>query len=352
MLSDLGNEVEWISYNENSFTLKLFRKLYRLLCGKGGSFTHSRLSSWGKVRTISTDLNKFDVIFIPGQVDVVAGLKTKTPIVYYTDGTVPLMINYYWFNFTKRAIEEAKKVELIAKNNTQISIYASSWARNSAINDYGVSKKSSYVLPFGANLTTNDLAEVSEKNNTNNKKNFNIIFSGVDWKRKGGQIAVDAVEKLNIDGYNATLTVCGARDINDNIKELPFVNYLGFLNKENEKEYRLYLNAWKNADVMILPTRAECAGIVFNEASAFGVPTLTTDTGGVANYVKNGVNGYRLSLSATGIEYAKKLEDIITGNELPILSENAKELYRESNSWSAWGKKMNKILSQNIRSNS
>lgn len=34
--------------------------------------------------------------------------------------------------------------------------------------------------------------------------------------------------------------------------------------------------------LLLLPTRAECAGIVFNEASAYGVPILLTDTGGVS----------------------------------------------------------------------
>lgn len=97
---------------------------------------------------------------------------------------------------------------------------------------------------------------------------------------------------------------------------------------------------------MILPTRVECSGIVFNEASGFGVPTFTTDTGGISNYVKNGVNGYRLPLSATGEEFADKLEEIIQNDELPSLSANAKKVYEESNSWDAWGKKINVLMDE------
>lgn len=96
--------------------------------------------------------------------------------------------------------------------------------------------------------------------------------------------------------------------------------------------------------VLILPTRAECAGVVFE--SGFGVPTLTTDTGGVSNYVKNGVNSYRLLLSAIGKEFADMLEEIIQNDELPSLSEKCKKMYRESNSWDAFGKKINVLVDE------
>lgn len=82
------------------------------------------------------------------------------------------------------------------------------------------------------------------------------------------------------------MTIVGIKNLDNRVKELNFVNYLGFLDKEDKKDYRKYLDAWKKVNILLLPTRAECAGIVFNEASAFGVPSLSVDTGGVADYVK------------------------------------------------------------------
>ncbi|WP_270350498.1 glycosyltransferase [Ligilactobacillus salivarius] len=76
---------------------------------------------------------------------------------------------------------------------------------------------------------------------------------------------------------------------------------------------------------MLLPTRAECAGIVFNEASAFGVPSLSVDTGGVADYVKNNINGYRMPLSANGEDFALKIEEWIKEDKLSTLSKGAKK---------------------------
>lgn len=43
---------------------------------------------------------------------------------------------------------------------------------------------------------------------------------------------------------------------------------------------------------LLLPTIAECAGIVFAEASGYGIPSITYDTGGVGTYVIDGINGF------------------------------------------------------------
>lgn len=43
-----------------------------------------------------------------------------------------------------------------------------------------------------------------------------ILFSGVDWERKGGEIAVDTVMQLNAAGIRATLYVAGIKDLPQN----------------------------------------------------------------------------------------------------------------------------------------
>jgi glycosyltransferase involved in cell wall biosynthesis len=60
-----------------------------------------------------------------------------------------------------------------------------------------------------------------------------------------------------------------------------------------------------------LPTRAEAAGIVFCEASAFGVPSLTLKTGGVEDYVRNGINGICLPYNSKPKDFAKSILEIV-----------------------------------------
>lgn len=335
-----------VEYN-NMMTNKFLAKVYRVFYGKG-SFIHSRLMSRYHINSIDKDLNKYDLIFIPAQVDIVAGLKTSTPIIYYTDGTIPLMVDYYWFNFSNRAIKEAKLIEERALKNASLNIFSSEWAANSAIKDYGIDSNRVDVLPFGANID-DSLINYKVKDYSQTKK-LNILFSGVDWVRKGGNIAVDTVKRLNERGINSTLYVCGIRneDFPTELNNVDYVKNVGFLNKNEESDLQKYLDIWENTDIFILPTRAECSAIVLNEANAYGVPILTTETGGLANYVINGINGQRLPLQANGKDYASVIEDWIKDKKLEKLSLGARKLYETSNSWKAWGTKFASVIKGKI----
>lgn len=348
-LETSGHHVEWIPYKNSRFINKVLSKVYRIFFGKG-SYYHSRLiSNYHKVSINNHDLNKYDLIFVPAQVDIVAGLITNVPIVYYTDGTVPVMLNYYWFGFNEKAIKEAKIVEKKALDNATLNIFASHWAANSAINDYKVSSKKVDVLPFGANID-DSLINYKEKDYNSHENELNLLFSGVNWERKGGNIAVDAIRELNNRGIKATLYICGIKqnDLPEDIVGLNYIKNVGFLNKNNESELREYLKIWEQTDIFILPTKAECFGIVFNEANAYGIPILTTDTGGISDCVINGENGQRLPLDARGSEYADIIQKWIENHELDRLSKNARKIYLSKNNWNAWGEKFNALANQII----
>lgn len=170
------------------------------------------------------------------------------------------------------------------------------------------------------------------------------MFSGVDWERKGGEIAVDTVVQLNKAGIRATLHVAGIRELPQKHRDNPYVNNIGFLNKNIPEQYDRYVRLWQQTDILLLPTRAECSAIVYCEAAAYGIPVFTTDTGGISNYVENGVNGYRLPLSGTGADFAGKIRECIRMQELPGMSENARKLYKRKLSWSAWSSHFARII--------
>lgn len=94
-----------------------------------------------------------------------------------------------------------------------------------------------------------------------------------------------------------------------------------------------------NCHCLLLPTHAECAGIVFSEASAFGLPSFAYDTGGISNYVINGKNGYRLSPDSTAVDFAHTIESAINTNEFKQLHDGALSHYKEKVSWKAWSKR-------------
>ena len=63
----------------------------------------------------------------------------------------------------------------------------------------------------------------------------------------------------------------------------------------------------RTSHFLILPTRAECSAIVLCEAAAFGLPIVTTDTGGISTYVRQDVNGIRLPLTANAEVYSENI---------------------------------------------
>ncbi|WP_332125931.1 glycosyltransferase, partial [Escherichia coli] len=55
------------------------------------------------------------------------------------------------------------------------------------------------------------------------------------------------------------------------------------INKNNVEEYQKFIDVLSNADILLLPTIAECYGMVFCEAAAYGLPVVATDTGGISS---------------------------------------------------------------------
>jgi glycosyltransferase involved in cell wall biosynthesis len=60
-----------------------------------------------------------------------------------------------------------------------------------------------------------------------------------------------------------------------------------------------------------VPSRAEAYGIVFCEASAFGLPSLTSYVGGIATAVKDQVNGMTFALDAAPEVYCRYMIDLM-----------------------------------------
>ena len=66
---------------------------------------------------------------------------------------------------------------------------------------------------------------------------------------------------------------------------LPFATHLGFL------ERTTLANLYADADLFVFPSPTETCGLVLLEAMASGVPVVASDTGGVRENLRSGLNG-------------------------------------------------------------
>lgn len=297
-------------------------------------------------RQLEKDLlkTKLDILYVPAAPQLIAYCKTNVPIIFMTDATFKQIQGYYdsFDNLAAYNIRQGVLLDKYAFENAAHCMLASSWAKQSAINDYHIPENKITVVPFGANLETYPRPEELKQGPN---KICRLLFLGVEWERKGGQIALDTFYSLQKRGIPVQLTIIGCLPpvpvTNKDISVIPYINR----NKKKEAGQLQWII--RNSDFLLVPTRAECAGIVFCEASAYGVPSITTDTGGVTTNVTNGVNGYALPFTATAGDYADKIEQLFLDKErYQALSLSSRKKFEEELNWENWGIKFHNIAAQ------
>jgi len=309
-----------------------YQKRFNRLHNHIRSRYHSRFFD-SKIKTTIVD-----VLFAPAASVEIAHLKTGIPICYFSDTTFSLIYNYYdtFGPFSSKSVKISNEIEFLAITKSITQVYPSSWALNSAKQDYNA--KHPFLVKLGANFDKNPNKEDLIKQYDSD---INILFVGVDWKRKGGDIALETIDYLDKKGYKVHLTVCGCTPP----QKHPRMTVIPFLDKNKQEDMLKFKNLFHEAHLFFMPTRAECFGVVFCEANAFGLPVITTDTGGTSSVIEDGVNGFILPESATSVAYADLIMKLIDDKELfRKMSNMALQKYEEELNWTRWGKEMKKIL--------
>ena len=285
----------------------------------------------------------YDVLFSPISTLELGYLDTPVPICYLSDTTFAALENYYFKPHQMSALGrwQAHHLQLRTIQKASALLYTSDWAARSAIRDYGADPRKIHILPFGANLVTVPDRELIPDGNADGV--CHLLFVSADWNRKGGPIAYDTMRILREMGIDADLTVVGCTPSPS--LEHPHLHIVPFLNKNIPADQQRFAQHYLDADLFLLPTRAECSGIVFCEASAYGLPSITTDTGGVSTPVKEGVNGFLHPLEATGEAYAATIAGIWSD---PIryrqLKRSSRERFESALNWKVWAESVREVM--------
>lgn len=345
------HEVTVVDVSNYSKILIIFNKcltrLVKLILKKKYNATYSIINAKRESKKVEREVCKLknvDVIFCPAKSSSIAYINLGIPIIYLTDATFPQMINYYEHltNLCKLSIYEGKRIEEKAISNSSFVICASEWVRESVTKNYKVNKTETRVIPFGANI--DELVPKKKKI----EEQINILFCGVDWKRKGGTTAVETVRELQHRNINVHLYLVGCKPPEEFVE--PFIHTIGFLDKNDERERNQLKEIYSNMNFLLLPTIAECAGIVFAEASGYGIPSITYNTGGVGTYVIDGINGFKLPIEANYVNFADCIERCINDEKTyENLCIRAKEYYKVLLNWETWEKLFNDILKEVIK---
>ncbi|HSZ32759.1 MAG TPA: glycosyltransferase family 4 protein, partial [Puia sp.] len=143
-------------------------------------------------------------------------------------------------------------------------------------------------------------------------------------------------------GIKAHLTIIGCEP---DIPQTDHITIIPFLDKTDPDQGMIYYEKLLNADFMILPTRADCTPVVFSEAAAFGVPVITTNTGGISSIIKQQITGIMLSLEAKAPEFADAIERVWTDKKIfQEMVRNSRSEYDKRLNWEHWIREFNRIL--------
>jgi glycosyltransferase involved in cell wall biosynthesis len=299
--------------------------------------------AYGRQYTPHVDPEKYDVIFAPLASNEVAYLRTSVPIVYMSDATFTALEDYYFSiaNVSRLYRLQGNHLETRAIQNSSALVYCSDWAADSARKVYGAVKSKVHTIPLGANIDAPPVRDSLRNGSTDGK--CRLLFVGRDWQRKGGQIAYDALVALRSKGVDAQLTIVGCqppKTVDD-----PNLIVIPFLNKKVEADRVRLEELYYTADFFLLPTRAECFGMVFCEANAYGIPIISTATGGVSTIVQEGVNGYLLTPEAQGEEYASIIDKVWRDKPgYQALRISTRDRYDKVLNWKSWAESVRKVM--------
>ncbi|WOY89471.1 glycosyltransferase family 4 protein [Ligilactobacillus murinus] len=298
---------------------------------------------WGKRadKLIHDQDKKSNYYFCPAGASIIAFAHSQAKFVDLPDATYALMNNYYYAGVDKKGADNGDEIDQKALTRADKIILPSQWAYESVQNDYDQPEGKLSLIPFGANMP-----DVKITPKTLTSKEINILLVGVEWKRKGVDIALDVVAKLNehsLAGYHYTLTIVGLDKPSDFTQS--DVIFKGRLDKNDPAELSSLQAEYEQADLFLLPTQAEAAGIVFAEAAMYALPVFTYDTGGVSQYVLNGKTGYTLPISATSTDFVQQIEALVTDDtNYHNMSKKARVYYDTTLNWDAWADSVKSFL--------
>ena len=159
----------------------------------------------------------------------------------------------------------------------------SDWARRSLIDDYGVCGDRVRVLAPGAAASFFEIGRARQSVRARRAEGapLRILFVGGDFYRKGGPILLESMR--GAINARCELHVVTTYDV-------PAQPNL-FVHRGLEANSPELLRLFAEADLFVLPTNADCLGLVVMEAAAAGLPVIATNVGALSELVCPGDTG-------------------------------------------------------------
>lgn len=287
---------------------------------------------------------RVDCLFAPSSCPMTY-LDVDLPKVFCADQTFVKSIDAYseYTNCSPDYLKRGHEQEAKALASCAAAIYPSEWAARSAIDDYNTDPAKVHVLPFGANVDPPPLEAIDTNLDSKVFEPFRILFIGRDWHRKGGEIVLKACAIAAKRRVPIQLDLVGLDVIPEALPD--FATNHGLLLKSNPVQRAKFELLLMQTHLVFVPSRAEAFGMTFCEAAAYGVPSLSSNVGGIPTIVRENVTGFSLPVESEPEAYAQRIEACFADRQRYVaLGRSARRYYDQTLTWDIYGEKLLNIL--------
>ncbi len=295
--------------------------------------------------------SKYDFILSFGSLPI-ALIDTDIPIFFWADATFEGLVNYYpeYSNISEHSHKKGHYLEQMALDNCELAFFSSEWAVDTAKKYYNVYESKLFFIPYGANFIEYKDINVVQLINDKSFDTINFLFNGRDWQRKNGDSVIEVVRLLNSKGLKARLNIIGI----DNIPNIDddFVVFHGFINKADEAGRRKMLEIYMENHFLIHIPHQDCTPHALNEANAYGLPCIVSDTGGISSVVKQNVNGLIFSVPLNLELIADEILKIANNKvQYKELAKSSYKEYKNNLNWEVNIKRLLEVIENKINKN-
>jgi len=199
--------------------------------------------------------------------------------------------------------------------------------RDDIVGRLGVKPDRVVVVPNGLDFEMFEReADVTEFRKKHGVEGPLILFVGRITKHKGIQFLIEAAPSILKEFPKARFMIIGEDygylgNLRRMVERLGIRDCVIFLSRLSQEEI---VEAYKSADVFVLPSALEAFGLVLVEAMASGAPVVASNYGGIRCLVQDGANGLTFR-TEDSVELADRVERILTDGALRTrIVENAR----------------------------
>jgi glycosyltransferase involved in cell wall biosynthesis len=120
---------------------------------------------------------------------------------------------------------------------------------------------------------------------------------------------------------------------------------LGYISNATQEGRNQLNKLLAESHFLIVPSRAETFGHIFCEASSFGLPSITTNVGGISTAIRNDLNGSTFSKNASVAEYCDYISNLFSNySRYKALCLSSFYEYETRLNWNVAGRTVKQLL--------